>query len=698
VDFSVGCHSGLNVPDDQAVEHETDFCQVQARRGVSWMGNTGFGYGDADEIAYSEQLSLLFVRHLRRGESVGDALRLAKAEYFNRSGVHGFTVYDEKVLSEMTLYGLPMLHLEFPAPFRMTGPQWVQAEEELATRTPISDATGLTALRVAFDLPVVSKTITHGTYYAVNDEVEVVAGLPILPRTSVSVTLPGEQAQGAFFEGGHYEVYPDFDPVIATLVTDTAALAEPWYDFQEWVPSAWDLVNSLQTAEGLRQRLVVVPTQYRATTLERGEMRVFDALTYTVYYSDTEDVEPPSFWLVEDVQVGSSQAISVEVTDRSGIKRVAVAYTFGDGWWRTVDLAPTVEDEDVWVGVVPYAEGLTYLVQAVDGAGNVGAETNKAWYYGRDSTPPLTAALFDPALPEGENGWDRTVVTVTLSTRDGQSGVADTVYQVNGEGWQSYTTSLVVTVQGTTTVGYYSVDVAGNVEGVQTATVKLDGMAPTTTVELSPSSATGRYYSPLTLTLRAEDNASGVRHTLYQVNASGWQSYTMPLTITTVGTMTVGYHSVDVAGNEEAVQTVTVRVEKDEEMPTSVAEVSSLVDSPPITVTWVATDTMSGIASVGLWYRFGVEGAWRDSGLASRGRNRGRFDFSPVHGDGTYCFATQAADRAGNVESVPVGEGDGCCEYRGGPVGHHLYLPVVLSNGGQIDRYHIYLPVVLRGY
>ena len=35
-------------------------------------------HGDDDEIAYSEELSLLFLRYLRQGASVGDALRQAK--------------------------------------------------------------------------------------------------------------------------------------------------------------------------------------------------------------------------------------------------------------------------------------------------------------------------------------------------------------------------------------------------------------------------------------------------------------------------------------------------------------------------------------------------------------------------------------------------------------------------------------------
>jgi len=266
--------------------------------------------------------------------------------------------------------------------------QTESAKGQLAARDLVSDTTGLTALRVAFDLPVSSRTITHGTYFSVNEEIEIVAGMPIMPRTSVSVTLGSEYARGAFFEGGHYQTYTSFDPIIARLVTDTAAhLGEPLYDFEEWVPSAWDVVNSIETPEGSQQRLVILPAQYSAASPFTGTMRVFDAMTYTVYYSDTEDIWPPSFWLVEDGIAGSSQIITAEVTDRSGVSRVAVGYTWGDGWWHVVEMTGTADNPNLWVGAVPYADTLSYFVQAADTAGNVGVNTNKALYFFTLSAP-----------------------------------------------------------------------------------------------------------------------------------------------------------------------------------------------------------------------------------------------------------------------------------------------------------------------
>jgi hypothetical protein len=186
----------------------------------------------------------------------------------------------------------------------------------------------------------------------------------------------------------------------------------------------------------------------------------------------------------------------------------------------------------------------------VDGGGNVGTETNRGWYYGRDVQPPLTAALFDPWFPSGENGWDTTPVTVTLEARDDRSGVGDTMLRVNEGTWRSYAAPVVVTAQGTTTIAYHSVDLVGNLEAVQTATLRLDSVAPSTTADLVTGTAS--------LVLTAQDSTSGLAHTVYQVDAGTWQTYTTPIAVAPGVSTMVAFYSVDVAGNVEGTQRVTV--------------------------------------------------------------------------------------------------------------------------------------------
>ena len=64
--FSIGCHSGLNTPDAAFGESRsaTDWAQAFTRLGATYLGNTGYGYGDADLVAYSERLMTNFVGEL----------------------------------------------------------------------------------------------------------------------------------------------------------------------------------------------------------------------------------------------------------------------------------------------------------------------------------------------------------------------------------------------------------------------------------------------------------------------------------------------------------------------------------------------------------------------------------------------------------------------------------------------------------
>ena len=124
--FSVGCQSGLNVSDRWYNPGDpftgADWAQMFAGEGATFIGNTGFGYGDADLLAYSEKLILNFVGHLgynptgtaAGNPTVGGSLLEAKQQYFNSLAAGTLSVYDEKVMAEMTLYGLPMQKVELP--------------------------------------------------------------------------------------------------------------------------------------------------------------------------------------------------------------------------------------------------------------------------------------------------------------------------------------------------------------------------------------------------------------------------------------------------------------------------------------------------------------------------------------------------------------------------------------------------------
>ena len=120
-----------------------------------------------------------------------------------------------------------------------------------------------------------------------------------------------------------------------------------------------------------------------------------------------------------------------------------------------------------------------------------------------DTTPPVTTIRFYGQ--EGENDWFVNVVEVKLTATDDLSGVNVSYYQVNGNGWQIYDENLWFTESGHYLIEYYSIDNAGNVEEVKSATFKMDMKAPSGLV-------TYKYvgFSKIKFTVDAYDETSGV--------------------------------------------------------------------------------------------------------------------------------------------------------------------------------------------
>ena len=208
-------------------------------------------------------------------------------------------------------------------------------------------------------------------------EVQANGGRPIQPRVSLDIAEAGTEARSVLFLGGDYTDLTDFDPVIARPVTDTAQ-AEPAFVLEGWYPARMAAVNRLEVATETMERLVVMPAQYT----NPGTERLYNSLTYEIYYSTDEDQMVPTIWLVEAKQGLRRADFSVDVTDDSGIERVVVTYSLGDGRWRSFDLAYDAESGR-WRGELALVggESVSCLVQAVDGAGNIATSDNKGLFF-----------------------------------------------------------------------------------------------------------------------------------------------------------------------------------------------------------------------------------------------------------------------------------------------------------------------------
>jgi hypothetical protein len=132
--------------------------------------------------------------------------------------------------------------------------------------------------------------------------------------------------------------------------------------------------------------------------------------------------------------------------------------------------------------ISPVTEGALYTCNTTTGAAKkVGTFQGKAQITGlaippeggggpppKDTIPPVTTHTFDPSVPDGENGWYKNNVTLTITATDDISGVAWTKYSLNnGVSWTTHTESYpfdVILSDGEHKILYYSIDNAGNVE------------------------------------------------------------------------------------------------------------------------------------------------------------------------------------------------------------------------------------------
>lgn len=184
--------------------------------------------------------------------------------------------------------------------------------------------------------------------------------------------------------------------------------------------------------------------------------------------------------------------------------------------------------------------------QSADRAGNV--EALKTLSFTINIAAPLTTAALSG--PQGDNGYFRGAVTVTLTARSPSSTVTGTFYTLDGGARQIYTAPFTVSGDGTHTVTFFSTDAAGNTEATNTLTVKIDATAPVTTATSAGSQ----------VTLSATDDGSGVAQTVYTLDGGPQTIYSSAFTVTGAGAHTVRYHSIDKAGNVEADRTLAVTI------------------------------------------------------------------------------------------------------------------------------------------
>jgi hypothetical protein len=286
------------------------------------------------------------------------------------------------------------------------------------------------------------------------------------------------------------------------------------------------------------------------------------------------------------------------------------------------------------------ADGLWYFhIAGVDAAGATGPTTTRAVRI--DTTAPLTTV-------DG-GGSHNTPVTLTFTAIDpnapDSSGVDFTQYKLDAADWAPVPVDGVSidapsnhSNDGKYTILYRSQDNAGNLESQQSATVKIDTVAPETTVH---GADTAWHTSPVTLTFTASDpnapDSSGVDITQYKVDAAGWTDGS-EVTVSGEGSHTILYRSQDKAGNVENQQSATVKI--DTTAPeTTVHGADTAWHTSPVTLTFTAADPNAPDSSGGVSTQYKVDAADWVTGT----------DVT-VSGDGSHTVLYHSQDQAGNLE------------------------------------------------
>jgi len=262
-----------------------------------------------------------------------------------------------------------------------------------------------------------------------------------------------------------------------------------------------------------------------------------------------------------------------------------------------------------------------------------------------DELAPTTTHSVEPAAPDGADGWYVTPARVTLdATDEGEAGVEQTIYRIGAAPPRAYSGPFTVGVDGDHTLTYRSIDAAGNAETSKSFALKVDANAPDTTATVSPEEplgAGGWHDGAITVRLDARDDpGSGVAGTSYRLDGEDWQPYGGAIVVEQAGDRALEFRSRDVAGNEEPIRSVRVKIDKTPPV------TSALVNGAPPQAQYAGAarialvrDDGDGSGAAATEFRIGG-GAWTPYA--------GSFDLTELGG---YRVDFRSRDVVGNVEN-----------------------------------------------
>lgn len=145
-----------------------------------------------------------------------------------------------------------------------------------------------------------------------------------------------------------------------------------------------------------------------------------------------------------------------------------------------------------------------------------------------DTTAPTTSLSSSPVAPDGDGGWFKSPVTVTLSAVDPEGSPTTTYYRWNANPYGVYAGGFSA-LSGTNTLWYYSTDAIPNTETAKSQVLKVDSaiVAPAMTTPTGAEPTPTPIQGTVNVDATASDAVSGVNYVAFYYfawNGSGWDA------------------------------------------------------------------------------------------------------------------------------------------------------------------------------
>ncbi len=482
--MALGCHGGYNIPNSDllsSLSPDPDWAEAFLRKGAAgYIAATGYAYGDTELVEYGERLFLLVSQQLRTGDgpvSVGQALVKAKQQYL--AGTAQLTGIDQKTITQMTLYGFPMMKVDMP------GARIPAAGDgsAIGSTAPVGSGPGAGfglvsgALSLNPSLTTKNKTLPNlaggpdvtTTYLTGPAGVVVNPFEPIYPKQIDNVSVSGNVLRGVAFRGGTYTDLAGIIPLTSSPTTETSTAhlsynTAVFYPTQLWAP------NYSNAVLGGATRLITFPAQFRSSTpgAVDGTLRKFNSLNLQLFYLPSTWNSAGSPATVKAAGVSAAPNIlgvtgtengnqidfrvTVVTEGSAGVQAVWILYTGKPGsayhgTWAPLDLVRDPNDSKLWKGSLllgpgEAAEDVLFMAQAVGGAGLTTLATNLGAYYnvnGQNAgqNPPPAPTTLDLVAPPA-NGTYLQTSSFTALLRSNGVAISGQLVSIDVNGQQAF--------------------------------------------------------------------------------------------------------------------------------------------------------------------------------------------------------------------------------------------------------------------